>query len=701
MKSAPGRAAGRLGIAVAVLGLLLALVINHHWFYPDFNFLPGDRGDTRLVIFTLEHWLNAFKGNEPPLLLNMFYPDKLALGYADGLILFAIPYAAFRLLGFDYFTSYQLLFGFMTVLGYTAWLVLLRRALNLSTGFAVLGAVLLTCLNALQQQAQIGKLTAFDVYPILIGLLVIYARLGDKRRWSAWASLAAFSILLGALFFTSYYPAWFFLFTLGLFGVVVLAASLLRKGVGATLAQVGEFVISQRWQLLVCVLAGLVSLAPFVLTYAPLVLSDAKRSFDLVLEFAPSPRDIINVSAQNYVWSPILRWAGFKFGNVELQMGSPVIVLMLFAGFYLKELITRLRGAVPVPNGRARTMFLLSTTALVVLGLTVQVHGFSLWYPIYRFVPGASALRALGRYLIVFDMLAVTAVVYALNEMYRSLHAFGPRPNPYAAGGAMLLGMALIVEQLNGSPYRLDKSQQLASLARYQEPRIDCQAFFISNPDSTDLPVGYYQLDAMMISMKLGIPTVNGYSGFAPNVAFTLVPTGVEYEYRIRQWLSQNGVQDGICELDAQSAAFRGVNVPVELAEYEQLYRASYLNTFDALYSAAGRFLADGNVLSSLYPQYLEEHGYLDRSLGYEFGARSKWIQARYWIGERACNRGPCLGIGVVGTYADVRAIIDKYGAQAYQIYFPYPKRYVADASTPGGTQGELLMVFSGTSFPH
>ena len=69
-------------------------------------------------------------------------------------------------------------------------------------------------------------------------------------------------------------------------------------------------------------------------------------------------------------------------------------------------------------------------------------------------------------------------------------------------------------------------------------PGTDCRAFFIDNPASTDLPVGYYQLDAMMIAMKVGIPTVNGYSGFAPNEAFTMVPTGAEYKYRILQWLS-------------------------------------------------------------------------------------------------------------------------------------------------------------------
>ena len=217
----------------------------------------------------------------------------------------------------------------------------------------------------------------------------------------------------------------------------------------------------------------------------------------------------------------------------------------------------------------------------------------------------------------------------------------------------------------------------------------------MDNPGSTDLPTGYYQLDAMMIAMKVGIPTVNGYSGFAPNLAFTMVPQGAEYEYRILQWLTQNGAEAGICELDEQRAAFRSVNVSAELPQQEQLYRAGYLNAFSSLYSAAGKFLSDGNALPNLYPQYLEEHGYLETAFGYQSGPSYKWMQDRYWIGERACNRGPCFGIGVVGTYADIKAILDQYGGRADKIFFPYPEPYVAERATPSDSTGELLLVFS------
>lgn len=260
---------GFLRVSAFLLGLLLTLSINYHSFYTDFNLVPGDRGDTWLVVFTLEHWFNVFSGREAFYALNMFYPDRLALAYADGLLLFALPYALFRLSGLDYFTSYQLLFVFMTAFGYATCLLLLRKALRLDLAFSILGAVLLTSLNSMQFQAEIGKLLGFYFYPALIGLLYVYASTRNKSSWKASLSLACFATVLGLLFFTSYYPAWFFLFTLFLFGGVQFAAGSIRHGFGATLRTWVGFCRENWLQLLVSLGILIVSLIPFGRTYAP------------------------------------------------------------------------------------------------------------------------------------------------------------------------------------------------------------------------------------------------------------------------------------------------------------------------------------------------------------------------------------------------------------------------------------------------
>ncbi len=295
----------------------------------------------------------------------------------------------------------------------------------------------------------------------------------------------------------------------------------------------------------------------------------------------------------------------------------------------------------------------------------------------------------------IVDMIVIVTVIYCLQAWYQSSKSRGDgRWRQLIGGGIAVLSCALVVEQVNATPYRLDKAQQLAFLRSYDKPAPGCQSFFIINPTETDLPVGYYQLDAMMISMKLGIPTINGYSGFAPNEVFTMVPSGIEYKYKMLRWLQLNGVKSGVCELDYQSRTFQQINVASEYLKLEALNRAGYLDTFSILVGAAQKFLRDNNELARLYPQYLEEHGYLDRAYGYETGPTYKWIQDKFWIGERACRKGPCFAVGVVGTYAEIEDIIAEYGSRAAQAFFPYPDILVQGTALPADAKGELLLVF-------
>ncbi len=670
---------------VAVLfGFLITGWINYHSFVMNFRLVPGDLGDTRLVIFTLEHWLKVFLGREPFYVLQMFYPDKLALGYADGLFLFSLPYGLFRLLGLDYFTSYQLLFVFMTAFGYATCTWLLHRALRLDLGFAVLGAVLLTSLNSVQYQAEIGKLLGFYLYPALLGLLYFYIVTPDRSSWRAWLSLDLFAAGLGLLFFTSYYPAWFFLFTLIVFSIMALGALCIRQGLRSTLLAVCKFVRANGLQLGIAVAVLVVALIPFGVTYGPLVLADSKRSFALVLEFTPTIRDIINVSDLNYVWSPVLKWLKFSFGNREVQMGSPMLVLGLFMLFYIRQVLALAKGSSGDRHPQDDLVFLLSTTAVILFVLIIKYRGVSAWQLIYASVPGASALRALGRYLIIIDMIVAVGAIYGLNKAYRQWITGQKQASPFRIGGLIALAAALIVEEANGAAYRLDKHQQLAFLDRYQAPTTHCAGFFINNAPAADVPPGYYQLDAMMIGMKLGIPTVNGYSGIAPSNVFSMMPSGAEYKYGILQWLAENGADQGICELDYQSRSFQTVDVAQELPKYAHLNRQSFVDVFSTLLASIGKFLREGNAPSDLYPQFLEEHGYLDPSFGYQTGADYKWIQGRYWIGQRPCGKASCVAIGIV----------EAYGGRASQVLFPNPQVLEVGSTVSPDASGELLMVF-------
>ena len=702
-RAIPRRRGGRQGrrpastsalqsIAV-VIGLIVSLWINFHWYWPNFNLAPGDRGDTRLVIFILEHWLRVLQGLEPFFRLQMFYPDPNALAYADGLFLFGLPYAGFRLLGLDYFSSYQWLLALLVMIGYAAWFAVLRRALRQQTGIAVLGAILLTCMNSLQFLAANGQLRGMMLYPLLIWLLWGFVGSQKKTNWKATLSLAGFAAGLGLLFFTSYYPAWFFLFTLVLFGLIALIAGILSDS-RAAMTVVRGFIVHHKWQLLAAVAAFGISLAPFLVTYAPLIRANSSRTFNLVLDFAPSLRDVVNVSSYNYVWARLLQSLGFDFGNSETQTGSPILILILF-GIFLLRLIIRLRHAGwRQAYRKERMLALLSFTAIVLIAISIRVDGFSLWAVVYDAVPGASALRAIGRILILVDMIVIIAVTCGMDEILHSDRARTGQQGMRSAAAAALLGAALIAEQVNAMPFRLNKAQELASMRSWQSPQVPCRAFFMSDAPPDDAPYGSLHMDAVMISMQLGIPTVNGYSGIEPHKAFGLAPRGIEYRYRVLDWLRVQGATEGICELDLADRTFRPVDVEREYALAQQGFRMELLDDYSALYAAITRFLRDGNSMANLYPQRLEEGGYLDAGFGYQTGTRYRWLGDRFWIGEKDCGNQKCFGIAVVGTFSEVKAILEQFGSQARRSLFPSPQTLEADSVPPDDAEGELLLIF-------
>ena len=77
-----------------------------------------------------------------------------------------------------------------------------------------------------------------------------------------------------------------------------------------------------------------------------------------------------------------------------------------------------------------------------------------------------------------------------------------------------------------------------------------CTSFFVTDSVHPNLLFYKYQTEAMMISQRIGLPTLNGYSGDDPpgwGLSFPNTPTYMEF---VRQWAIGNGLTTGICDLD-------------------------------------------------------------------------------------------------------------------------------------------------------
>ncbi|MEO1784781.1 hypothetical protein V4762_06865 [Thermodesulfobium sp. 4217-1] len=149
-----------------------------------------------------------------------------------------------------------------------------------------------------------------------------------------------------------------------------------------------------------------------------------------------------------------------------------------------------------------------------------------------------------------------------------------------------------------------------------------------------------------------------------------------------------NGPKISLCKMEKVSAINDSIINKLINQENERS-----LKIFDTLLNSSIKYLDTNSNLSNLYPQYLEENGYLDKSFGYGQGAGFNWTVNGSWAGKWPCpdNKGSCFGIGLLGDSYNTKSIIDKYKSKSLQTFFPYPKIYDKESKE---SNGFLLMVF-------
>lgn len=164
---------------------------------------------------------------------------------------------------------------------------------------------------------------------------------------------------------------------------------------------------------------------------------------------------------------------------------------------------------------------LMATCGLLML-LTLGVGGrddvWSLWYALYEWVPGMSAVRAVARIGVVLSLVAAPVLSAGLDHF--AMHRDGRlRMARWMALGAVWAASGLTVP----NDHRVDtvqydsrmraSSQRIAELVRSH----GCEAFYVAAPAGSDVSAAArWQLMVMWGSLGSGVPTVNGYSGHFP-----------------------------------------------------------------------------------------------------------------------------------------------------------------------------------------
>jgi hypothetical protein len=559
-------------IAADAATIIAVWLIGASFFFRDqwssgFRRMMGDDHDTVHITFLQEHWFQVFHGQSSWNSPAFFYPLKGALGWSEGFFLFQIFYTPLRLLGCDMFLAAELTVILFSLVGFASFVYLARVAFVVQPWIALLGGLAFTFANSLWLHLYWFQLLVVWMVPGVLLLGVLAFRAFPEHRLRS-LFLGAASGLLGALiFFTSFYIAWFCTIAAAVAVMIMLLAGR-RRLLYSLLTQ-----LRRSWPLVLTMgLAFAVGIVPFLATYLPAQKDVHHLSYDTIMSYAGQPRDLFNVGRQNVFWSSIIHRV---IPRVDLAASprtyavTPLVMTIAVVGSAIALWMSRTEES--ARRMAARSAAVLAGTAVVLSVLPVRTGFGSLWAVVWH-VPGATAIRRTNRIGVVTGFVASLAMVCAASVIYR---AGGRPPNRSIRRAAIVVLLLLAVgEQVNTAPMaRLDRPAVLAFMRSAKTPPRACRSFYVLDRAHASLKPGGSaghsvsvtdQLDAMLVSEKYLLPTINGYTSYAPPGWALMNPYGPGYLAAVRLWAKAHNLQAGLCQLDLDTMHWQTKPAPAD-----------------------------------------------------------------------------------------------------------------------------------------
>lgn len=496
---------------VAALGCAIAW---HPTIGSGFAAMQSDPGDTRFNHYLLEHgwrWLTGHPGHaalwDPP----FFHPARNVLAYSDTLLGAAPPYWALRGVGVGPGLSFQLWQILLGLVNFAVVHVWLRRRFGLGTFGAALGAFLFAYANPRNGQISHIQLHA---HFWTIGCIESAWRLLEGRG-GRWALAAAGCAVLQM--WSGFYLGWFLAGSFLFAGVAALFLAISRprwkEAAAAALAHAGR---AWPWCAAALVLSG-VALLPLASHYRDAAAVVGLRPYSAV--YAPEVRSWIAAGPENVegAWVHGLPFMASAPKDLETQLGVGLVTTVLV----LWGLVAGLR------ERRVPALFLATGVvwALLATEFPWRVH---LWRTVFDVVPGAGAVRALGR---------VGFAVAPLGAIGLAVLADRAARRPWIAP-ALLCVVAF--EQFRHAPsFDRESVERVPREIAGEVRRRGVPYFFHARP-AGDLPFWHVHLDAMWAGLLAdGVPTINGYSGNTPPDWFGGDPPRRE---AIQRWADAHGL---------------------------------------------------------------------------------------------------------------------------------------------------------------
>ena len=486
--SSPGNQLRGFGLVVAfwLIGMLISF---QPMIVSALGKVQTSLSDGRLVNYTLEHgyrWLTQQSGHEHFWNVPLFYPYPNVSAFTEVVLGVGPFYWIWRAVGCAPDTAFQLWLLTIWSLNFLVAFLLLRRCFRVGALAASCGAFLVAFGNV--QQLHLALPQETPLFYVLLAVIALFGMFdfsspassaGRRRGW-----VAVFFAALTLQLYSCIYSFFFFGLLLALAGAWSLVLADSRRRVMTLL--------KEHWAtLLLCT----------VLTGA--AMGWLAQHYGITAE---------NIGVRPYMAHNVPRWPSWLLtgpGNLIwgwLQTEGPFTAMnrpVHFNGVGLLTTVVCLGGLFAARRHLPIQILLLASGTTILLA--TMFGSFSFWEYIHAYVPGAAAIRVVGRVAIVLVLPAGIGLALAFEGLHRRRRH----------GLLAALALLCLAEQQQPWSWVLKREvrDHVREIAR-QVPA-DAEAFFLSYTE----PRGYRYVgdDAAWVQLETGVPTINGrYGNFPP-----------------------------------------------------------------------------------------------------------------------------------------------------------------------------------------
>jgi hypothetical protein len=509
-----------LPVAIWLLGMLVTF---HPTVLSRFAEVQGGLGDTRLVNFTLEHtfrWLTNHPMAEDLWSPPIHHPHPNVATYTDIMLGVTPFYWIWRMLGCAPHTAFQMWMLVIWSLNFGAMYLFLRRWISCSSFAAAAGAYLFAfasprMVNFMHQQLVVQFYLVLSLAAVISFFREQQTESPSWRKSALWLITAAGGLVLQ--FYTAFYCLFFALLGAAGAGLAVVCRGSMRRTLFRT--------IRRNWVLVLLVgLTILIVSTPLLGKYRQTVEEVGARNYHTSMLPSLSSWLVMGKTSCLYGWTPGLVSDPLRRQPMHQNGLGLVTTSLVLIGLWHRR------------RDRLTQLFLAATITLFLLTLRLPGDA-SLWYWVHRYVPGGTALRAVGRVGIMGLFPAALGFAW-----------WADRLTPRRPLMALLLCLLVAAEQVHlTTTFNKQLAQDRIAEIVTRIPD-GTTAFFLVDAGGTYRNFRLVHDDAEWVALAAGIPTINGRYGNVPpgwnlsRAYYTSAEEAGELRTQLDGWISKNGL---------------------------------------------------------------------------------------------------------------------------------------------------------------